>query len=144
MSGEVFSIYGPYGRTVTRWFESGLTRTLLSVVEGKPVGFVMMGTLPGDREGETRTEILAIAVAPGFQRRGIGKELLRCAEKNAKASGEQRLFLHTAKENRLAQRLFLKSGYRPVALKKSFYPSGQDALMMTNEFGNDPYPSSSE
>jgi len=138
LSGEVFSLYGPYGRTVPRWFESGLTLTLLSMVGDKRVGFVMIGALPGDREGETRAEVLAIAVAPGFQKRGIGKELLRCAEKRVEEWGEQRLFLHTAKENHLAQKLFLKSGYRPIALKKSFYPSGQDALMMVSEFGNDP------
>lgn len=138
LSGEVFSPYGPYGGTVRRWFESGLTLTLLSMVGDKPVGFVMIGALPGDREGETRAEVLAIAVAPGFQKRGIGKELLRCAEKRVEEWGEQRLFLHTAKENHLAQKLFLKSGYRPIALKKSFYPSGQDALMMVSEFENDP------
>jgi len=138
LSGEVFSIYGPYGRTVTRWFESGITLTLLSMVGEKPVGFVMIGALPGDRDGETRAEVLAIAVTPGFQRRGIGKALLQRAEKRVEEWGEQRLFLHTAKENHLAQKLFLKNGYRPIALKKSFYPSGQDALMMVNEFGNNP------
>lgn len=138
MSGEVFSLYGPYGRTVARWFESGLTVTLLSMVGDKPAGFVMIGALPGDREGETRAEVLAIAVAPGFQKRGIGKELLQCAEKRAEEWGERRLFLHTAKENHWAQKLFLKSGYRPIALKRGFYPSGQDAIMMVNEFSKDP------
>ena len=144
MSGEVFSLYGPYSRTVNRWFESGLTLTLLSEVSDNPVGFVMIGALPGDREGETRAEILAIAVAPGFQRRGIGKALLRCAEERVEQWGEKRLFLHTAKENHLAQKLFLTNGYRPIALKKSFYPCGQDALMMVNEFANDPHHSPCE
>lgn len=138
MSGEVFSIYGPYGRTVTRWFESGLTLTLLFMAGDEPVGFVMIGTLPGDTDGETRAEVLAIAVAPGFQKRGIGRKLLRCAEKRVEEWGEKRLFLHTARENLPAQKLFLKSGYRPIALKKSFYPSGQDALMMVSDLGNHP------
>jgi len=140
LSGKVFSIYGPYSTTVSRWFESGVTMTLISMAEGRPVGFVMIGALPGDREGETRAEVLAIAVAPRFQRRGIGRELLQCAEKKVKDWGERRLFLHTAKDNHVAQELFLRNGYRPVAIKKGFYPSGKDALMMVNELGNDPHP----
>lgn len=135
LGGKVFSIYGPYRTTVSRWFESGVTMTLISMAGGRPVGFVMIGALPGDRDGETRAEVLAIAVSPEFQQRGIGEELLQVAEKNVEEMGEQRLFLHTAKENLAAQKLFLKNGYRPVAIKKGFYPSGQDALMMVNELG---------
>lgn len=137
LSGKVFSLYGPYRATVSRWFESGATMTLISMVQGNPVGFVMIGALPGDAEGETRAEVLAIAVTPEFQRRGIGDELLRLAQRKAEGIGEQSLFLHTAKENVAAQKLFLRNGYRPVGTKKGFYPSGQDALMMVNEFGKD-------
>ena len=138
LSGKVFSLYGPYRTTVSRWFESGATMTLIAMAEGGPVGFVMVGALPGDSEGETRSEVLAIAVTPEFQHRGIGRELLQAAQRNVKETGEQRLFLHTAKENHAAQKLFLRMGYRPVKAKMRFYPSGQDALMMVNDFGNDP------
>lgn len=137
LSGKVFSVYGPYRATVGRWFESGATMTSISMAEGRPVGFVMIGALPGDREGETRLEVLAIAVTPEFQRRGIGEELLQHAQKCLKELGDQRLFLHTAKENLAAQKLFLRNGFRPVDLKKGFYPSGQDALMMVNDLGKD-------
>jgi ribosomal protein S18 acetylase RimI-like enzyme len=137
LSGKVFSIYGPYRTTVSRWFESGVTMTFISMAEGKPVGFVMVGALQGDREVETRAEVLAIAVTPEFQQRGIGEELLRYAHGSVEQTGEPKLFLHTAKENLAAQKLFLRIGYRPVAMKKGFYPSGQDALMMVNDLGKD-------
>jgi [ribosomal protein S18]-alanine N-acetyltransferase len=137
LSGKVFSIYGPYRTTVSRWFESGVTMTFISMAEGKPVGFVMVGALQGDREAETRAEVLAIAVTPEFQQRGIGEELLRYAHGRVEQTGESKLFLHTAKENLAAQKLFLRIGYRPVAMKKGFYPSGQDALMMVNDLGKD-------
>jgi len=101
------------------------------------VGFVMIGAQPGDREGETRAEVLAIAVVPEFQYRGIGQGLLQHAQKCLEELGDQPLFLHTAKENLVAQKLFLRNGFRPVALKKGFYPSGQDALMMVNDLGKD-------
>jgi len=107
------------------------------MAEGRPVGFVMIGALPGDREGETRVEVLAIAVVPEFQHRGIGKELLQHAQKSLEELGDQRLFLHTAKENLVGQKLFLRNGFTPVELKKGFYPSGQDALMMVKDLGKD-------
>jgi ribosomal-protein-alanine N-acetyltransferase len=137
LSAKVFSTYGPYRSTVSQWFESGVTMTLISMAEGRPVGFVMIGVLPGDRQGETHAEVLAIAVTPAVQQRGIGEELLQYAQKCLEELGEPRLFLHTAKENLAAQKLFLRNGYRPVETKKGFYPSGQDALMMVNELGKD-------
>jgi len=112
-----------------------MTLTLISMAGNRPSGFVMLGTLPGDREGKTRAEVLAIAVAPEFQRRGVGQELLQFAQKEAQKRGEQRLFLHTAKQNLAAQKLFLRNGFQPVQSKARVYPSGQDALMMMNEFG---------
>ena len=101
------------------------------------MGFVMIGALPGDAVGGSRAEVLAIAVTPEFQHRGIGGELLQFAQRKMQEMGEQRLFLYTAKENLVAQRLFLRNGYRPVGTKEGFYPSGQDALLMVNEFGKD-------
>jgi ribosomal protein S18 acetylase RimI-like enzyme len=111
--------------------------THISVAEGGPAGFVMIGALPGGAEGETHAEVLAIAITPEFQRRGIGSELLQFAQRKVEEMGEQRLFLHTAKENLVAQKLFLRHGYRPVGTKRGFYPSGQDALMMVKELGKD-------
>jgi ribosomal protein S18 acetylase RimI-like enzyme len=93
------------------------------MAEGIPVGFVMIGALPGDRLGETRAEVLAIAVTPEFQQRGIGDELLQFAQRTVEELGEPRLFL--------------RNGYRSVEIKKGFYPSGQDALMMVNELRKD-------
>jgi RimJ/RimL family protein N-acetyltransferase len=44
-----------------------------------------------------------------------------------------RLFLHTARENLTAQRLFARCGYRNSGVKIAFYPAGQDALLMTKD-----------
>ncbi len=114
-----------------------MTLTLVSIVGGRPAGFVMIGALPADEEGQTCAEVLAIAVTPEFQRTGIGRELLQFAQKEAENLGEQRLFLHTARENLAAQKLFLRNGFRPVQSKPRFYPSGQDALMMVSDLGKD-------
>jgi ribosomal protein S18 acetylase RimI-like enzyme len=130
LSGKVFSVYGPYRSLVTGWFESNSTITLVAVEKGKPVGFAMMGRLLSESEKENRCELLAIAVDPEVHRRGIGGMLIRKMEREANRLNEHILFLHTATDNIPAQDLFKKIGFTPLSLKKHFYPSGQDAVMM--------------
>ncbi|MBN2034153.1 MAG: GNAT family N-acetyltransferase [Deltaproteobacteria bacterium] len=130
LSAEVFSVYGPYGHLVPEWFESDLTVTLIAIVGGLPSGFVMMGRLFGSVEKENRCELLAIAVEPHLHRRGIGGMLLRKIQKEAERLGESTLILHTAVDNFPAQDLFRKHGFISLSLKRHFYPSGRDAVMM--------------
>jgi ribosomal-protein-alanine N-acetyltransferase len=130
LSGRAFGVYGPYRNLVPGWFESNATRTLVAVEKGKPVGFAMMGRLLDESEKENRCELLAIAVEPDVRRRGVGRMLLRAMEREADRLAERILFLHTAIDNIPAQKLFKKIGFTALSLKKHFYPSGQDAVMM--------------
>jgi ribosomal protein S18 acetylase RimI-like enzyme len=82
---------------------------------------------------ESVCELLAIAVEPDRQQQGIGARLLQEMEKETKELGEGSLVLHTAVENLFAQKLFSKAGYEPCGIKQSFYPAGQDALMMVKD-----------
>jgi ribosomal-protein-alanine N-acetyltransferase len=133
LSGKVFNIYGPYRGMIRRWLDLDTTITLVALQEGKPAGFAMLGTIESDLTIPAVTEILAIAVGPDRQRMGIGQMLLLEIEKKAASLGEKRLFLHTATGNIAAQKLFMKNGYRPLEIKRNFYPQGQDALMMVKE-----------
>lgn len=130
LSGRAFSVYGPYRNLVPGWFESNSTITLLAVEKGKPVGFAMVGRLLDELEKESRCELLAIAVEPHVRRRGVGRMLLQEVEREAGRLDQRTLFLHTAVDNAPAQALFKKSGFTVLSLKKHFYPSGQDAVMM--------------
>lgn len=134
LSGKVFSVYGPYEVLATGWFESELTWTFVAFEKGRSVGFAMMGRLFDDRENRNRCELLAIAVEPNLQRRGVGGMLLRKIEEEAQRLGEASLFLHTALNNLPAQALFRKNQFTSLVLKKHFYPGGQHALMMTKVF----------
>lgn len=133
LSGKVFSIYGPYQEMVSRWLEMETTITLVAIVHGKAVGFVMFGSVTETPDIPTVTEILAIAVEPSMQGMGIGQTLLRDIEKKAVSAGEKRIYLHTAVGNIPAQKLFAKNSYRTTAMKPHFYPRGQDALLMLKE-----------
>ena len=91
--------------------------------EGRMIGFVA---------GEPRSSrkefwIATIAVDPHFQRRGIGRKLLRACEQQAKV---QQLKLTVRISNQAAISLYEKEGYRTLDIWKGYYVDGEDGLVM--------------
>ena len=130
LSEQVFGIYGSYSPIISQWFTSQRCRTLMAHTENGPVGFVMTGPLLIDKGSLVASEVLAIAVDPGYQANGIGSMLLQAIEDQAQKMHVEQLVLHTARNNKSALRLFEAHGF---CLKRSisrFYPKGQDALEM--------------
>ncbi|RLB82932.1 MAG: hypothetical protein DRH17_04035 [Deltaproteobacteria bacterium] len=130
LSKKVFQQYGPYENILACWFESGITVTLLALMQKRPVGFVMLDRLEHKWYLPRVCELLAIAVEPLRWRLGIGDLLMRGVQRKAKELGIKTLVLHTAAENLPGQKLFKKHEFIPFKIKKHFYPEGQDALMM--------------
>lgn len=133
LSRRVFHVYGPYEEMIPRWFESQTTITLVAVMNTRPVGFAMVGRLSAEDQDHPGLELLAIAVEPQKHKLGIGETLLKEVEKVVAGLRVKRWFLHTAKDNLPARRLFTRCGYRTCELRERFYPSGQDALLMVRE-----------
>jgi len=133
LSESVFHIYGPYERIISSWLESGMTVTLVALMKRKPAGFVMISHFPQEASPQQVSELLAIAVAPKRQRMGIGEMLLKEVERRAAQMGIIELFLHTAEENLAAQNLFAKNKYVSRGIRESFYPAGQNALIMSKK-----------
>jgi ribosomal protein S18 acetylase RimI-like enzyme len=123
LSGEVFSLFGEYGEIIPQWFANPDVITLVYVKNGHPVGFAMLYVLSG--------EILAIAVLPAFQRKGIGSALLDHIQLLAGRLGLRRLLLHTAKENDAARLFFQKAGFTVIGAQEDYYPKGQEALVIS-------------
>jgi ribosomal protein S18 acetylase RimI-like enzyme len=136
LSGEVFHIYGPYDKIVTTWLELGVALCLIGDICEEAVAFAMMGNLPFEVNPPAHVcELLAIAVVPERQGTGIGGILLKEMEKRAAGMNMKGLFLHTAIDNVVAQRLFKENGYQARGTKRNFYPAGQDAIFMSKQFG---------
>ena len=131
LSGEVFKIYGSYEEMVPKWFESEMNVTIIARINRQPVGFAMIGEPFNRYDIQKASELLAIAVDLKKQRKGIGALLLKEVDKKAAELDIKRIFLHTALENLPAQRLFTDNGYRLWEIKKTFYPEGQDAIVMS-------------
>ncbi len=137
LSGRAFGIYGPYKKTIMGWLQSGMTLTLVAVMNKKPIGFVMISLLPQEVNAQQVSELLAIAVVPERQCLGVGQMLLIEVERKAAEMNIEELFLHTAEENLAAQKLFAKNGYQSRGMKKAFYPAGQNALIMSKKISGD-------
>jgi ribosomal protein S18 acetylase RimI-like enzyme len=135
LSSRVFEVYGPYGGIVTRWFESGTSLTFAAFVGERPAGFAMIGRPSLSAPAVPVTELLAIAVEPLHQGRGLGALLLGKVEQSAIRLQVRRLLLHTASDNTRAQRLFVRCGYAAAESKPGFYPAGQDAILMFKDLG---------
>lgn len=133
LSRKLFNLYGPYDEIIPKWFESDITITFITLVNGQPVGFAMIGKPLYEYDFQHAAELLAIALESKHQGRGIAKLLLRELEREARKRGLKRIYLHTATNNLSAQRLFTCMDYRMSGIKKSFYPEGQNALVMYKE-----------
>jgi ribosomal-protein-alanine N-acetyltransferase len=96
---------------------------LKAVEDGGMIGFVAGETRPS----QGAAWIATIAVDPRYQRRGIGRALLRMCE--------SRLTLPLVKltvrvSNLGAITMYEKEGYRSVEIWKRYYRDGEDGLVM--------------
>ena len=94
------------------------------------MGFSMLGKPEHGWSVPRVSELLAIAVEPAKWRVGIGGLLLDETLKQAERLRVGTLVLHTAIDNLAARTLFRKHGFSEFGIKKTFYPRGQDAVMM--------------
>jgi ribosomal-protein-alanine acetyltransferase len=96
---------------------------LKAVEDGEMVGFVV-----GDpRSSQGVAWVSTIGVDPRFQRRGIGRLLLRACEEQIK---EPRMKLSVRSSNHGAIALYEKEGYRMVDVWRNYYSDDEDALVM--------------
>ncbi len=96
---------------------------LKAVEDGEMVGFVA-----GDpRPSEGASWIATIGVDPRYQRRGIGRALLRACEEKIRLP---RVKLTVRMSNQAAISLYEKEGYHSVDIWKKYYNDGEDGLVM--------------
>lgn len=67
-------------------------------------------------------EILTYAIQPAFQRRGLGRELLRATVALAKSCSWEKLFLEVAEDNAPALRLYISYGFKVSGKRPGYYP----------------------
>lgn len=99
----------------------------LAEIDGKAAGYwVMMLVLD---EGH----ILNCCVAPDWQGRGFGRQLVEHLIETARGHGMQMLYLEVRPSNTAAVFLYQKLGFETIALRRGYYPADhgtEDALVM--------------
>ena len=74
-----------------------------------------------------------LAVQPGYQRQGIGRQLLDWLEASARTAGIFKINLELRATNDRARSFYEKLGYRDAGLKTAYYDGREDALRMTHD-----------
>lgn len=76
-------------------------------------------------------EITNIAVAAAYRRHKIAEMLLQETVAKAREKGAERIFLEVRSRNDPAIKLYLKSGFRQIGMRKNYYTApDDDALVM--------------
>jgi ribosomal protein S18 acetylase RimI-like enzyme len=145
---EAYADLGDYTRILPSWLEQpGVLAWIDQDSQGRGRGFAMLGfytedgTTPAGKQSTRQqviADLLALAVLPTFQRKGIGSKLLEhvidVAERVAPSSNVHQLRLTVAENNVGAQRLYARAGFRIVE-GSATYDRGQRALRMVRELG---------
>ena len=133
---EAYRDLGDYTRILPSWLEQpGVLAWIDHDLVGRGRAFAMLGfyvEVPSP-SAEVVADLLALAVLPVFQRRGIGTRLLHhvieVAERVAPSSQITHLRLTVAEDNVGAQRLYARNNFAVVD-GSATYDRGQRALRM--------------
>ncbi|MEB2334637.1 MAG: GNAT family N-acetyltransferase [Anaerolineaceae bacterium] len=96
---------------------------LKAVEDGAMIGFVAGDT----RLSRGEAWIATLAVDPRFQRRGVGRALLRACEARFQTS-KSKLTVRMSNSNAIA--LYEREGYRVSDVWHGYYRGGEDGLVM--------------
>jgi [ribosomal protein S18]-alanine N-acetyltransferase len=97
-------------------------------MDGELLGYFVLMVAAGE------AHLLNLSVAPAWQRKGHGSALLREASAIARLRGARGIFLEVRPSNAGAQALYIRFGFRKIAVRRGYYPahSGrEDALVLT-------------
>ena len=92
----------------------------VAILDQQVAGFLGFRLHPEDRMGE----IYIIAVAPAFQRRGVGQNLMNFAEAHTKASGMEMMMVETIGDSghEPARKAYEAFGFQPWPVARYFKP----------------------
>jgi ribosomal-protein-alanine N-acetyltransferase len=73
------------------------------------------------------------AVQPGYQRQGVGRQLLEWLEASARTAGIFKVNLELRATNDRARSFYEKLGYRVAGRRAAYYDGREDAVRMTHD-----------
>ena len=128
LSASVFARFGDYEALLPALMDDPRVRTAVAWSGTTRLGFAMY--LPVD-DAPGEVDLVALAVEPAWQGRGVGRALLAFVEHEARAragGGTSSVRLTVAEDNAAARRLFEGTGYRPIDGEQGRYDGGQRSM----------------
>ncbi|MBP6628709.1 MAG: GNAT family N-acetyltransferase [Kofleriaceae bacterium] len=134
LGAEVYASLGNYAQILSAWLDQpGVSLWIEGRAVGDRRGLAMLGYV-ADEAGQVVADLLALAVEPAWQRRGIGGALLahviRVAERSAGALGVERLGLTVVHDNWVGRRMYERAGFVVADAEVGSYAGGQRAVHM--------------
>ena len=103
---------------------------LIMEIGGEIIGYSVVMIAAGE------AHLLNLSIAAGWQRRGLGRELLSQVLNLVRDERAKRILLEVRQSNTAAQALYENSGFSRIAVRRDYYParSGrEDAAVMELE-----------
>jgi ribosomal protein S18 acetylase RimI-like enzyme len=96
--------------------------------DGRTIAYLCYGPIPCTISSHN---LYWIAVHPDYQGRGLGKALMREAERRIRAAGGTRIYIDTSYKSQYedTRAFYLSLGYELDALLKDFYSPGDDKVI---------------
>jgi ribosomal-protein-alanine acetyltransferase len=91
------------------------------------VGFAIMEFF------DEHAHLSLLAVQPGYQRLGVGRQLIEWLESSARVAGTFTVQLELRVSNDGGRRFYERLGYNEVARKPAYYAGREDALRMVRQ-----------
>lgn len=92
---------------------------LVARIRGKgsvgPKGFLIIRTIAG------QSEVLTLAIDPGFRKRGMAKALMEHAIRQLHAEHIEQFFLEVSERNLAALKLYQSLKFKQISQRKSYY-----------------------
>jgi ribosomal-protein-alanine N-acetyltransferase len=103
---------------------------IIASSDGQMIGYAMLSVAVGE------SHLLNLCVAPEYQGRGFGRQLLHRVFIEAARKGAQVMFLEVRASNSVAQSLYLDSGFNQIGTRRGYYPDDEgreDALIFARQ-----------
>ena len=109
-------------------FDLPFTHCFLVEEGGQVCGYCVLSVLFED------AEVLNIAVAPAYRKKGYGKLLMETMLEKARELDALQCFLEVRESNTPAIRLYESYGFAQYGVRKRYYEDGENALVMKKIF----------
>lgn len=103
------------------------TNAIVACCEKEVIGFAVV------HFAESHAHLNLLAVKPAFQRRGVGRAMLRWQEASARVAGITAMHLEVRVDNMAARRFYGDWGFQEMSVLPRYYNGAEAALWMAHD-----------